>query len=459
MNKLSLLFPGTMIFLLLFYNQTAGLNISLFAVSIWFLSYRNFRSHTGSTQSTALSVSCWLSAISFAWYGDPLSFFALFTSTLVTTLLAQFPNLKLITLPLISFINLCTFPFRVFYFKHWIPGLKEWGNWRKRLAIVVLPLFFLTVFALVYSTGSNLFSEFFSNIFFNFDLIQIILLSLLAFFILFNMWVIWIPRLVIELNNELNDNYSSPKKKSIFPKMVIFDKDLERKSGEITFMLLNGLLIIFLAAYNYEQFFEASSRENLSGEIHERIATVICSIILAMGLILLYFRTKINQETENKPLIKLAFIWIILNLLLVVSASIKNTEYILQYGLTFKRISVFIFLILCCIGLYITYYKIKKQKTNTFLINKMAWVFYVTLMITAPVNFSWIVTSYNIQFHKTKDESYLKNLDFNKHILYEHYKNQPEWGEYFRRQKDNYEIQKQKSILSSYLYERYITLK
>ena len=59
-----------------------------------------------------------------------------------------------------------------------------------------------------------------------------------------------------------------------------------------------------------------------------------------------------------------AKIWIILNAVLIVSTIIKNSEYVSSFGLTYKRLGVYAFLILAIIGLVYTFLKIAKQKTK-----------------------------------------------------------------------------------------------
>ena len=133
---------------------------------------------------------------------------------------------------------------------------------------------------------------------------------------------------------------------SIINKISVSDKKLATRGGEITFILLNILLLVFIISYNYEQFFLAGANNSLSNEIHQRIATVIVSIVCAIGIILFYFKSRINLKSEGRSLYLLSLVWIILNAVLVFSAFTKNGEYILRYGLTFKRISVFLFLII-----------------------------------------------------------------------------------------------------------------
>lgn len=458
MNTLTKLLIGILIFVFLFYNQEPGLNVSLFALAVCII---NMSSMTGKSKTaffSILSASCLIAIVSFAWYGDEISFLAVFFSILITTIYSRYPGLNLVMAPVIYGINLFAFPFRIFFFKHWLPKNFFKATWKKWIATGIIPILFLILFMLVYATGSNLFSGFFKKLFFNFNLAEIIFLAILAFFILFNLWCLWLPRVVIRLNSELKNDFSDPSKKSIIPSFSFFDKSLERRGGEITFILLNILLLVFILSYNYEQFFAGNGNSSLSDEIHQRIATVIVSILMAMGLVLFYFKSRINLRAEGKLLKNLSVTWILLNALLLISAFLKNGEYILNYGLTFKRISVIIFLIVCLIGLYFTGYKILFQKSNVFLINKMAWTIFFTLIIAAPINFSNIITRYNLNHNKEADAMYLRSLPYNKAILFDHFRDDPAWKEYFTAEKEEIIPEQKKSFLSSILYYTFLKL-
>lgn len=452
MNKFTQLLIGTVIFIGLFFNQEPGMNVAIFALAVWLLSYLQHPQNAKKRRFRLLSATCWLSSLSFAWYGDPLSFAALFFSIMITVFYIQYPRLKTLLLPLIAVINFISFPFRVFYFRHWLAAFKGREHWQKWIAMGVIPLLFLILFASVYATGSDILARFFFHLFDRPDFMQILLLGMLGFFILFNIWVLWIPRLVIKLNTVLRDDFNSAKKQSSLHLPSLFNRTLQRKSGEVTLALLSVLLLIFIVTYNYEQFFDNANTGKLSEELHQRVTTVIGSIALAIGLIIYYFGSRAQLPDEDRLLKKSAFIWIVLNALLVISAFIKNGEYVTNYGLTFKRISVFIFLVLCLLGLYLTWYKIARRKTNFFLINNMLWIFYFTLVITAPLNFSWIVTRYNIGTGKNDDAPYLKSLDYNKNILYHYYKDAPQWKAYFDAEKDDLLPLQKKPLLSAALY-------
>jgi hypothetical protein len=257
----------------------------------------------------------------------------------------------------------------------------------------------------------------------------------------------------------LGVNFSAGKQLNLKPTFSFLEMDFERKSGEISFVLLNILLVFFIITYNYEQFFIPGKTASLSNEIHQRVATIIFSIILAIGVIMFYFKSSFNFDAKAGLLKKLSYVWIVLNALLIASAFIKNAEYISVLGLTFKRIGVFIFLTLSLIGLFITYLKLHFRRTNIFLLNRMLRIFFVTFIITSCINFSWIVTKYNISFHKNDDIEYLKTLDFNKQVLYDYYKNDASWESFFDNEKGIIKSENSKGILSSHLYFQSLKIK
>src|SRR5690606_2941744 len=99
----------------------------------------------------------------------------------------------------------------------------------------------------------------------------------------------------------------------------------------------------------------------------------------------------LNFDGYANKLKLLSLIWMGLNLLLIFIVWFQNMKYIHAYGLTFKRIGVFIFLLLSISALILTYYKMKYKKTNIYLINRIAWMLYLTLIINCGINWSWIV--------------------------------------------------------------------
>jgi hypothetical protein len=190
----------------------------------------------------------------------------------------------------------------------------------------------------------------------------------------------------------------------------------------------------------------------LSEATHDRISTIIFSILMAIVVILFFFKSTFNFDKKSSLLKRLTYLWLILNGILLVSAFMKNYEYIQFYGLTFKRIGVFVFLVLCFMGIAFSYLKVKGKRTNSYLIKRMSISFFLTIVVCSLINFSWVVTKYNLTFCKESDWRYLESLNYNKQILYDHFKNNPEWKDYFKERNIIQKEETSKSWLSSSLY-------
>ncbi len=95
---------------------------------------------------------------------------------------------------------------------------------------------------------------------------------------------------------------------------------------------------------------------------------------------------------------------------MLISTALKNGMYIDEYGLTYKRIGVFIYLLLTSIGLITTYIKIAQHKTASFLIRINSWLFYFVLVVSCFVNWDLVITNYNIRHSGNRTKTYLLYL-------------------------------------------------
>ena len=282
----------------------------------------------------------------------------------------------------------------------------------------------------------------------------------LGFFISFTFWNYWIPEVCHEKNDLLDNDFKEAVKTQNQNSFSFLDIDFERKSGEITFFLLNILLLVFITTYNYEQFFEVVKKINLSSDTHERVTAVIFSIIMAVGIILFYFKGGFNFDEKARKLKKLAKIWILLNGVLILSTIIKNSEYVSFFGLTYKRLGVYAFLILAIIGLVISFIKITKQKTNAFLFNQMIWYFYGTILLCSFVNWGNLITNYNISVNKGVEPTFLSRLNFNDEVRRDYFLQNKLDGQYIEISKEKEIIRMQsKPFLSKPLYYGFLTSK
>lgn len=170
--------------------------------------------------------------------------------------------------------------------------------------------------------------------------------------------------------------------------------------GIISFTVLN-LLLLSLNIIDISTLWLGKTAvlnsNNYSAELHDGTNALILSIIMAMFVIVYFFSGNLNFYKKNKAIRLLAYLWIIQNAFLLCSVLLKDFNYINALGLTYKRIGVLIFLLLCCIGLITVYIKVAKQKTFFYLckVNGFAW--YVLLLAFGFVNWDVCIVVYNIK--------------------------------------------------------------
>ncbi|PIF31300.1 uncharacterized protein DUF4173 [Flavobacterium sp. 9] len=416
MKKHQIILASSLIFTLLFYNESVGVNLAIFGLLLTCLISYSFQDRSVDRSHLVLVITSVLSCLAFAWYGDAASFFAMAISVLFLQFKTQDSQLKIIQIFPLVFLNAFATLGRVFMFGQWLPERKIHNNFAKKLvAYVVIPTIFLVVFFAAYSFGSAHFSSLLTDYTLDLDIVQVILIGILGFYISFSFWNYWVPEICYEKNEILDNEFSNVNEIKNQNTFSFLDLDFERKSGEITLFLLNFMLLIFIVTYNYEQFFEVVTAQasKLSSDTHERVNAVIFSIIMAVGVILFYFKGGFNFDKKAANLKKLAQIWIVLNGLLIVSTIIKNSEYVSFFGLTYKRLGVYAFLILAIIGLVFTFLKIRRQKTNAYLVNQMVWYFYGTILLCSFVNWGNLITNYNISVNKGVEPRFLSSLNFN----------------------------------------------
>ncbi|WP_394773335.1 DUF4173 domain-containing protein [Flavobacterium sp.] len=458
MKKHQIILACSLIFTLLFYNESAGVNLAIFGLLLTGLICYLFQDRFTDRSHLVLVVTSVLSCLAFAWYGDFASFLALAMSVLFLQFRTQESQLKVIQVFPLVFLNAFTSLGRIFMFSQWLPERKIHNNFAKKLvAYFIIPAIFIIVFFAAYSFGSTHFFSLLTDYTLDIDIVQVILIGILGFYISFSFWNYWVPDVSYEKNELLDNDFSNVDQIKNQNTFSFLDLDFERKSGEITLVLLNFMLLVFIVTYNYEQFFEVVKKTNLSADTHDRVNSVIFSIIMAVGVIMFYFKGGFNFDSKAIWLKKLAKIWIVLNGLLIISAIIKNSEYISVFGLTYKRLGVYAFLILAIIGLIFVFLKITKQKTNAYLINQMVWYFYGTVLLCSFVNWGNLITNYNISVNKSVEPIFLSGLNFNDEARREYFSQHHLDGQLIEiKREDQIDEYRNATFLSKALYYEFL---
>ncbi|MBE9460673.1 DUF4173 domain-containing protein [Dyadobacter subterraneus] len=195
-------------------------------------------------------------------------------------------------------------------------------------------------------------------------------------------------------------------------KFTIMGLFYENKQGVIMFIMLNTLIAVFLGFNILQIFFPSLNHHPIghSDQVHQGFEVLILSIAAAIVLIMYYFRENQNFYEKKDKLVKLATIWIILNGLLILFTCYKNILYVDAFGLTYKRIFVFIGMLLSGIGLYLTIIKIYKVKTNWYLLRQNTWVIYFVITSFGLVDWDRLITWYNPNYAQYLDVRYILGL-------------------------------------------------
>ncbi len=453
MKKYHLIILATALFINLFYAEDFGLNFGILAIVYAVLKFFETPKKNRTKTFNILFLTSILSAFAFAFYGDFVSFVAIIASVLLLSFKGKNRNMNLLLTVPVFIVNGFTFICRLFNFNQWLPVGKVTGIWQKLIAFILIPGIFLAAFFGIYAQGSEKFAHFFDNWEFNLDVWQLIVLTCLGFFLAFNYFNFTVGKFFYKSNHYFKNDFLN-REKTVKPTYSFLDLNFERSSGVITFLVLNVLLLFFIITYNYEQFYEVQKLPHqLSEATHKRVYAVIFSIVMAVFVILFYFKSSFNFDEKAGLLKILAKIWLFMNGVLMISAIFKNTEYILELGLTYKRFGVFAFLILCIVGLIYAFIKIKKQKTNAYLINQMFWYVYGTILAASFINWGNLATVYNINNGKG-DFTFLNSLNYNDEILIEKFPNEVDKTS----KEKSIETEQNKSFLSQFLYWQTINL-
>lgn len=316
------------------------------------------------------------------------------------------------------------FVVRVFLVDQWIEFKKE--DSKKTIvtifSYVILPVCILSVFFGLYVSSSDMLSNWYNR--YEWDIDGLIIFTLIfGFYISFVFWHIKMFDFIKIIDKTLNFNFTKEQQTNQKPSFNFIPIDFEVRSGIITLVSLNCMLLFFVIVFNVENAQQTIQHiSEYSSRTHSQIYLIITSVFLAMVVVLFFFKDALNFIKNNTWLLRLTKIWIGLNGFLIASAFYQNSVYINALGLTYKRLGVYLFLIICLIGLIYSFLKIHHKRTNYYLIDKMSWTIFYSLIFCSIFNWGNIMTNYNLQ-KDTVDWNYLAyDLTGNEKTLIEYYK-------------------------------------
>ena len=188
----------------------------------------------------------------------------------------------------------------------------------------------------------------------------------------------------------------------------------EHTLGSMVFLALNLLLVFFLVTdiiYLIQE--NDISNSEYSESVHQGVYALMFSIVCAIALILYFFRGNLNFFEGNKRIKSLTYLWIALNVILVAFTCYKNYAYVEALGLTYKRIGVFVYLLLTLTGLVTAYIKVSEIKNFTYLARTNIATLFAFLVISAIIPWNKTITRYNLTKIENPDIGYLIELGDN----------------------------------------------
>ena len=291
---------------------------------------------------------------------------------------------------------------------------KRTINYKYWLKLIGIPAVFLIIFINLYRNGNPKFNELILQIDFSFINIQWILCTGLGYYLYYNITnpVTVDPATAIDLSTD--NALHKENIPSLSPKKI----NEENKLGIVILYVLNALIVLFLITdvLYVTELYKMTAPE-LSKQVHTGVNALIFSNVLAIVIILYFFRGNLNFYEKNKDIKTASFLWIFLNLVVILITAIKNLEYINSFGFTYKRIGVLFFLLATSIGLISTFIKVQKIKNLWYLVRKNTQIGFAILILSATINWDKTITYYNINYAEQLDFKYLNTLSNNNTFL------------------------------------------
>ncbi|MEO8146115.1 MAG: DUF4153 domain-containing protein [Bacteroidia bacterium] len=415
-----ILLASVAVYSYLFYAQDYGINFLLFTIFIITMLFVKDKNVVYSKSWIVAATGSIASALAVFVYGNYLSFLAnVISLSILSALSFSYTTSVLFALLFSWYSYVSSIVFMVIdYLERKKKKLETSNPFSVKLILFLIPFIVVLIFFFLYKSSNPLFNNFTKNI--NLDWISWnwIRFTFVGFLILYGFFyhrVIGIFKNADEFaSNDLNKEKSEYK--SWFG--ISFTQHHENLSGIILFSLLNVLLLTvnLLDGFYLWGTGGLPVGMNYTDFVHQGTGTLITSIIFAILIILFYFRSALNFFEKNKIIRLLAYLWIAQNIFMIVSTAYRNNLYIEDYFLTYKRIGVYVYLLLSVIGLVTTFIKIKNIKSNWFLFRVNSWLFYAVLVISTFFRWDSIITKYNIKSAEEKrrpiDKNYLIDLSY-----------------------------------------------
>ncbi|AHJ98844.1 DUF4153 domain-containing protein [Hymenobacter swuensis] len=418
-----LLIPmGAVLFDLLFWNQETGLNLALYTVFVVGATLAGLPRHAAAWRSgyfRLMLAGTLLSAGCVVWYGSGAACLACVASLAMLLGYLNQPHLKLVVYALLTAVAGAArvLPGLVPYLS--MPKSAGWGRTRFYGRLLVLPLVVLGVFHVLFVLANPVYARLTDTVLLHLGewlaaLLPAISVPHLLFFLLG--LALTAGALVVVPFHFLLDHESR------FGEFVRRQRDqvasfgvrrpdfrsrdrrtLDLRKEYLAALAVFGLVNVLLLVVNVIDIrwiwfgFRPEPGFDLTQFVHEGTYVLILSILVAMGIVLWFFRRNLNFYQQGLPALRWgATVWVLQNAVLAVSVGLRNYYYILHTELAYKRIGVYGFLLLTLFGLLTVLLKIWQRRSAYSLVRLNGLAAYGLLLLLALGNWEIWIARYNL---------------------------------------------------------------
>lgn len=414
-----IIFISSIVYTYLLYMQGIGANVlllNLILITGLFISNPNYLKNKLSFLFTAGAI---VSSVFAFVNGHVLTVISNILSLTLLSISVSLKQQSVLTSLLHIFYSYITSIAQIFrrFKQKYFSENEQNGNLRKHIVIYLSSTLVFVLFVILYRASNAAFSSFIQQFSLKFLTARLIFFYATSFIV---MYAFFRPRILAVLAiyekmiplNITSDGYQSY---SFLGNNV--EEETEFKTGVVMLSLLNGLLLLVNVIDLQFMFGGALLPANISyaDYVHQGIFSLILSIVIAIAIILWYFRGSQNFA-QQKTLKTLAYLWIAQNLIMLLSAAYKNNLYINEFSLTYKRIGVYAFLLCTIAGLILTFIKIVNKRSNFYLVKANSLVWYIILVMAVPIGWDKMIAEFNIYQAESKgkepDVNYLSSLSY-----------------------------------------------
>ena len=397
-----------MLFTLLFYHQLIGLNLLVFELVL--LPIVIWHAPVGTFTTNGWIITTGVAATAIFTFVHASSF------VITMNLVALFLWIGWLLLPngrsMVSFAGLAfgnLILAQVNAFNRALAGRNNYRRTQHRIrqaAYLILPLFLILFFIVIYRVSNPHFAIILDKIlsypdkwlnllwpYVNFSLTCVMVLGIFtAVLFVFRKRNEMIPAWDVQTN----ENLYRQRREGVAPSFRMLALKNEYRAGVFLLIILNLLILLQNVLDIWYVWFQFEwNGEYLRQFVHEGTYLLILSILISIGIILWLYRGNLNFFPGNRILRSLSYAWLIQNMILVVSVAIRNGWYINYFALAYKRIGVFIFLVLTLVGLITVLIKVSRHKTPFYILRVNSLAAFILLVVTSLVNWDVVIARYN----------------------------------------------------------------